>query len=216
MPQVEVASGYHSCLLKREILHFEALLSLNCALFLWLFALLYGQLLSVACETTVFEITKRRNVSQWFSLNRMVANLNLFLLTGYYQVTRSEDTASISSGLSSSSPAAAPTGGLHGFQRSVSVSSGRGRGGGTGTGTAQEEMENLLFESNASTSSIHGSGHGLGHGPSPVARYREGSFDIEMNHTATPGHSHGPHSNSSHGGYSYGHERDGGGSSSYR
>jgi hypothetical protein len=54
--QLQPVLDYHRCLLKKELLHLEALLSLTFALSLWLFALLYGQLLSVACETTVFEV----------------------------------------------------------------------------------------------------------------------------------------------------------------
>jgi hypothetical protein len=111
-------------------------------------------------------------------VQRMASNLNLFLSSGYYKVTRATD-----SDASQQQLPLVPSRTSASSSQSSRYRHSRSQG-------SQEEAEELLFESNASFDSVGTSSH-----PLPLSRFREGSFDIEMSgglHAAAgSGHSGG-------------------------
>lgn len=98
----------------------------------------------------------------------MLSNLNIFILTGYYKVTRAGELDSHSpstnaASLSRPRPHFSLSSSTHNRQQH------------------SDEAEELLFEGNVSSDALGSSSHHL-------TRFREGSFDIEMSGTNHLGH----------------------------
>jgi hypothetical protein len=70
---------------------FDVVFLMSIGLFVWTGLQLYGQLIMVAYETTIFEVVRDRNAKECMPMARVCGNMKTFLLTGGYKITRKED-----------------------------------------------------------------------------------------------------------------------------
>ncbi|CAE7659465.1 unnamed protein product [Symbiodinium microadriaticum] len=69
---------------------FDMMLLLSMGLVLWTGLQLYGQIIMVAYETTIFEVARDRNVKECMPCSRVCGNLKTFACQGKYKISRRE------------------------------------------------------------------------------------------------------------------------------
>ena len=87
--QIEWLYGVQKCLVMKHR-SFDVMMLISMGLILWTGLQLYGQLVMVAYETTIFEVTRDRNVKECMPAGRVCGNLKTFLCNGTYKVSRRE------------------------------------------------------------------------------------------------------------------------------